>query len=106
MELDLSPKQQALPLTDVVVAIYRAAEAVAALSAPSFSSQATAMVAALRNTHAADGRGGGGGPSGVRPAAVEATQARRRAPLSLSYKDKCVHAFWLDPSSKDGTPQH
>uniref|UniRef100_A0A0D3FY18 Uncharacterized protein n=2 Tax=Oryza TaxID=4527 RepID=A0A0D3FY18_9ORYZ len=56
MELDLPPKQQAPPLADLAVAIHRAAEATAALSAPSSSSQAAAAaVVALRDAHATIG---------------------------------------------------
>ncbi|KAL6651054.1 hypothetical protein ACP70R_009979 [Stipagrostis hirtigluma subsp. patula] len=54
MDLDLPP-QPAPPLADLAAAIHRAAEATAALSAPSASSHAAAAVAALRDAHAALG---------------------------------------------------
>ncbi|CAD6263017.1 unnamed protein product [Miscanthus lutarioriparius] len=54
MELDLPP-QPAAPLTDLAVAIHRAAAAAAALSAPAPSSHAASAVSALRDAHAAIG---------------------------------------------------
>ncbi|KAL6903704.1 hypothetical protein ACP4OV_004517 [Aristida adscensionis] len=55
MELDLPPPPPAPPLADLAAAIRRAADATAALSAPSPSSHAAAAVAALRDAHAAIG---------------------------------------------------